>query len=91
MENLIENAQRIIELNREVKNLESICKNVSDADICRKFDLKFSVSKGADNYTLYIYDRELVEFIKTCVHEHYNKKLEKLKEELNQYVISKKI
>ena len=29
MENLIENAQRIIELNREVKNLESICKNVS--------------------------------------------------------------
>ena len=91
MENLIENAQRIIELNREVKNLESICENVSNADICRKFDLTFSVSKGADKYALYIYDRELVEFIKTCVQEHYNKKLEKQKEELNQYVISKKI
>lgn len=91
MENLIENAQRIIELNNKVKSLESICKNVSDANICKQFELRFSLAKGADNYTLYIYDRELVEFIKTCVHEHYNKKLEKLKEELNQYVISKKI
>jgi aspartokinase-like uncharacterized kinase len=64
---------------------------VSNADICRKFDLEFSLSDSANHYTLYIYDRELVEFIKTCVQEHYNKKLEKQKEELNQYVISKKI
>ena len=91
MENLIENAQCIIELNREVKRLELICEQVSDANICKQFELKFSRSENTDNTTIYIRDRELVEFIKTCVHEHYNKKLEELRGNLNQYVISKKI
>lgn len=91
MENLIENAKRIIELNNKVKSLESICEHVSAADIYRQFELKFGLSKLTDNYTLYIYDKELIEFIKTCVQEHYNKKLEELRGNLNQYVISKKI
>lgn len=94
MENLIGNAKRIIELQNEIDKFELLCKKMSDVNLAYLFELKVVLTpEGSCNSdkTFYIDDKELRQFIKECVHENYNKRLNKLKDELSQYVISKKI
>lgn len=94
MENLIGNAKRIIELQNEIDRFELLCKKMSVTNVAYNFELKVVLTPegGSNSDQIFrIDDKELKQFIKECAHEHYNKKLEELKEELNQYVISKKI
>jgi hypothetical protein len=94
MENLIEKDECIIYFKDKIHRLDVARNMVSDADIDKVFLLKFrSLSIENCEHVFFINEdeKELRVFIKACVQEYYNKKLNELKEELNQYVISKKI
>lgn len=94
MENINENDECIIYFKDKIHRLDLARNTISDADIDKVFLLKFrseSIENCEHVFHIDEYEKELRVLIKTCVQEYYNKKLEELKEELNQYVISKKI
>ena len=91
MENLIGNANTIIELNQKLRRLEINLKNVVDVDLEGSFEIHFYFKSNGAKYEYYIGDKKEREFIIQFIQECLQKRIDEQKAELNQYVISKKI